>query len=346
MVAVSALMLCGCSSGSGNGGPTAAQVQALAIPLASGMGTAVPGALAGGTGGAVGWAIVPVGAGGNLVPPSWQLFVLSGIPLLWSEVTPGGVDDSGGLAGSFSSAGGVVGVETSGLLGFSPLASTRDDGTHWMGGILPSGLAPVPDAVAGPDGGRLLALLGDDGSSIVSSQDGGGSTTTLSVRSALAAAGGQLCDLTALTAVGFGPKGQPIAGGRCQRSSHVGVFELGAGAWKLVGPPVPVVPTGGGKQRKREAASSSSQVATTVAGPSVISEVLRVWTDGSRLDVLAEAVTEAGTASIFRLTEDASGAWVSSPVYDVAPSQRLVANGGRRQRLVLLLDVARRHAHC
>jgi len=318
---LSALLLCACNAGPGNGGPTAAQSQALLVPLATGIGTTVPSASVSGLSSALGWAIVPVGAGGFPTGPSWRLFVLSGVPSLWSDVTPAGVDDHGGLAGSFGSIGGVVGVEASGLLGFSPLATTPDGGVHWSSGILPSGLAPVPDAVAASSDGRLLALLGTDGSSIVSSDDRGASTSTLSGRAALAAAGGTACALTALTAVSFGPNGQPIAGGRCQRSSHVGIFELTDSSWTQVGPSVPTGPAAHGSQRHRAPGPTSTVVSST------ITEVLRIWTDASRLEVLAEAVAADGTASVFRSTQGVSGSWTSSPVYDVPPSQRLVATG-------------------
>jgi hypothetical protein len=319
---LSALLLCACNAGPGNGGPTTAQSRALVIPLATGIGTTEPSAAAGGFPSALAWAIVPVGAGGFPTGPSWRLFVLSGVPSLWSDVTPAGVDDSGGLAGSFGSTGGVVGVETSGLLGFSPLVTTSDGGVHWSSGILPSALALVPDAVAASSDGRLLALLGTDGSSIVSSADGGAPTSTLSGRPALAAAGGSACALTALTAVSFGPHGQPIAGGRCRSSSHVGIFELTDSSWKQVGPSVPTVPAAHGSQRHRAPGTTST------VSSSAITEVLRIWTAGSRREeVLAEAVADDGTASVFRLTQGVSGSWTSSAVYDVAPSQRLVATG-------------------
>jgi hypothetical protein len=257
----------------------------------------------------------------------WQLFAMNGPHARWTLATPAGVADNGGLVGSLAPAGGVVGVESSGLLGFSPVAAAvlaKGGATGWSHGILPGSLAPVPDAVAADSRGRLLALLGSTGSSIVTSNDDAvGSTAALSVRSTLAKAGGRSCELTALTAVAYGPAGQPLAGGRCESPSRLGIFELVGASWELVGPSVPTAALAAGVTARQ----SPKAILREAARQSVVTQVLRLSTQGSAVVALVEAVTANGTASLFRMTWSASGAWTSSPVYDVPPSSRLVALG-------------------
>jgi hypothetical protein len=254
----------------------------------------------------------------------WQAFVLTGAAPTWALVTPKGVADNGGLVGSFTSAGAVVGVETSQLLGFSPLAVSDDDGDAWSPRVLSKALAPVPDALAtapadstAPSGGtgRLLALLGAKGSSIVSSDDDAESPTSqLTTLSSLAASSSS-CTLKALTAVSFGPASQPMAGGLCEGSDRVGIFELTARRWRQVGPRAP------------SAALSVTAHASSTDVDSLDTEVLALSTEGSSVTALAEVVATDGTASLFRLSSNTRGAWTESPVFDVPPAQRLAATG-------------------
>jgi hypothetical protein len=317
------LLLCGCGAGSGSGRPTAAQSAALHIPLATAVAT--PGSL-GPTelSAATGWAIVPMGDLGVPSDTFWQLFVLAGARPSWILVTPEGVADNGGLAGSLVAAGGVVGVESTGLLDFSPVATTSSEGAHWTAGILPGPLTPVPDSMAAAPGGRLLALLGAAGSTIVASDDdASGGARDISFRSTLAEVAGRSCELTALTAVAYGPAEQPLAGGRCEAPSHIGIFELSGGSWKLVGPPVPTAGLTEGVTSHQRA----SAIMRSAAGRSVITQVLRLSMEGTQVVALAEAVAADGTATLFRLTWSGSRGWTSSPVFDVPPSERLVATG-------------------
>lgn len=318
---VAGAVLCGCSTTS-DANPTAAQSLALQIPLASSTEASIPGAAPTLELSSSAWAIVPMGELGKRAGTFWQVFVLAGGRSSWSLVTPAGVADNGGLVGSFVSGDGLVGVEPSALLGYSPVASTGDLGRGWLGGILPGPLAPVPDSVASAPGGRLLALLGATGTSIVSSLDDASSQTSLlSSFSAVSKVAAGSCDLTALTAVAYGPQGQPMAGGRCQGSSHVGIFEATGKRWRLVGPPVPV-------GALTEGATSSAAIAGFPVGNGpVVTEVLRLSSNGSKVMALAEAAFGDGTASLFRLTWTATRTWIASPVFVVPPSKRVVATG-------------------
>lgn len=319
--AIAGIVLAGCASGTSDR-PTGAQSVALRIPLATSRRGAVTGTLATPAGGPL-WAFVPM-SGGDPSAASWQVLELSGSSSSWSLVTPQGVADNGGLVGSFLGAGGVIGIEPSGFLRYSPVAATTDEGTSWSPGILPDPLAPVPDALAVAPGGRVLALLGGSGTSLVESDDNGAaSTATVATRSTVALAGGGSCHLSALTAVGFAPDGSPIVGGRCLASAHLGIFELSALGWKFVGPPAPTAALLEGVPPH----SSPLAVVESAARRSVVTQVLRLATRDGRLMALVEAVASDGTASLFRMTQGTAGQWSSTPVFDVAPSQRLVATG-------------------
>jgi hypothetical protein len=188
-----------------------------------------------------------------------------------------------------------------------------NDGTHWSPGVLPDALAPVPNALATTAAGRMLALLGKTGSSIVVSSDDGLNRVSQLATFSVVAAGGRSCRLTALTAVTFGPGSVPIAGGLCEGSRQIGIFERALGGWRLIGPMAPT-----------EAANASVH---STSGSALDTEVLRLSTEGANVVALAETVAGNGTASLFRLSRSASGAWTASPVFDVPPAQRLTATG-------------------
>ncbi len=334
-VALAGALLCACSSGNAAGRPTPAQSQALHIPLASSGIVAGLGTGAGATSPAwhspAAWAILPVSsptASGEI----WELLVLGGRRRTWSVVTPPGVSDVDGLVGSFSSSSGLVGVEASRLLAFSPMATTPTGDARWTPrwsfGAFPGSLAPVPDAVAVGQDGRWLALFGASGTSLGGVYAPGGALGVES-RSVLAAVAGRGCDLVSLTAVAFGPDGAPVAGGTCAEADEIGLFTLANGGWRLVGPPLPAAVTGGAASGGRATGSTTSTPASAagVAARTEVTEVLGVADSASRLDVLAEAVAGNGTASIVRFTRDAAGDWTSSAPYDVPPSQSLLATG-------------------
>jgi hypothetical protein len=256
----------------------------------------------------------------------WQAFVLTGTRHSWALVTPEGVADNGGLVASLGAARVVVGVEASQLLGFSPVAVTDDDGAQWSPGVLPAPLAPVPDSLATTTAHHLLALLGKTGTSIVMSDDDALSgTSPLATLSSLAAVG-RSCKLTALTTVGFGPASQALAGGLCEGSARVGIFEHSAKGWSLVGPAAP-----------EAALSLGASHRSSVNSRSLDTEVLRLWTEGSTVMALADVVGGDGTASLFRLSWSTSGAWTESPVFDIPPTQRLIATGSGQDGSLFVL---------
>ena len=86
----------------------------------------------------------------------WQLLALTGGS--WELATPPGVASNGGLMVAAQPQSVLAGFGPSQDLRFSPLAHSTDQGSSWDPGVLPAGLARVPDAlVEGAD--DSLALL-------------------------------------------------------------------------------------------------------------------------------------------------------------------------------------------
>lgn len=331
VVALLGALLCACGSGGDGSTPTPAQSRALHIPLASSGVVAGAWRSPGSRRSPGAWAIVRLASPGAPGGATWELLVLGGEQRTWSIVTPPGVSDAGGLVGSFSSSSGVVGVEASGRLAFSPMATTPTGGEawrpRWSPGVLPGSLAPVPDAVAAGRGGRYLALFGASGTSL-GSATGPGATLEVENRSVLAAAAGRGCTLLALTAVAFGPGGQPVAGGTCATTGEVGLFERSSGGWELVGPPLPssvaVTASGGGAATTTSGLTASGR--SDASPGKYLTQVLGIADAAPRLVVLVETVAADGTASVFRMT-GVDRKWSFSAPFDVPPSQSLVATG-------------------
>jgi len=107
------------------------------------------------------WAIAVMGGSAASENNFWQLFVRPTGADRWSEVTPPGVADNGGLVAAGTPASLVIGFRPSQDLAFSPLATSTDTGKVWTPGLLDSDLANDPGAIAVDPSGQALALLQD-----------------------------------------------------------------------------------------------------------------------------------------------------------------------------------------
>ncbi|MGO9196954.1 MAG: hypothetical protein ACLQK4_07470 [Acidimicrobiales bacterium] len=262
------------------------------------------------------WALIPMGRLGSEANTFWQLIVRPPGSSRWALVTPAGVADNGGMVvRDGESRPLAIGFPTSGLLEFSPLASTADAGRTWSGGILPSALTPVPDALAGSSRGGSVALLGRGGKSVVSNAGGLSGWRTVATRKAVTAAGARSCGVGAFTAVALAGAGggTPVLGTACDRRGHVGLLELSGGSWKDVGP------------RLSGALSSAT---TEVAG---------ITPDGAGIRMLVAA--RAGSRwSLIDLTESAVGAsWEESDRLAIGSGERIQAIGTAPGGLFVLL---------
>jgi hypothetical protein len=186
------------------------------------------------------WAVAELGGSAARYNNFWQLFLRPARSTTWRLVTPPGVASNGGLV--MAGLGGpslIVGFRPSQLLKFTPLSTTRDNGSTWSPGVLAASLADVPDALAAaPGSGRLLALLA--GGRINQAEPGAAAWTPLTSVHALAAApASRRCLPDTLTAVSFSPSGDPVLGAACTRPGAVGIFSYAARAWQVAGPILP-----------------------------------------------------------------------------------------------------------
>jgi len=244
------------------------------------------------------WAIAVMGGSAASENNFWQLFVRPTGADRWSEVTPPGVADNGGLVAAGTPASLVIGFRPSQDLAFSPLATSTDTGKVWTPGLLDSDLANDPGAIAVDPSGQALALL-QDGTIKTAPTAGAaavGQWSELTTRQALAAsAPGRSCGLQALDAVSFGPDKTPMAAGSCERAGVAGVFTDTGGTWQSAGLTLPAAYRGDQAQVLGLAATSGGNVALLLAGDSL----LAAWSNGTRWTVSAPIAVGAVRASGF-----------------------------------------------
>jgi hypothetical protein len=257
------------------------------------------------------WAVTELGGSASRHNNFWQLFLRPARSTTWRLATPPGVASNGGLV--MAGLGGpslIAGFRPSQLLKFTPLATTRDNGSTWSPGVLAAGLADVPDALAAaPGSGRLLALLA--GGRIDQARPGATAWTPLTSEHALAAApASRRCSPDALTAVSFSPSGDPVLGAACTRPGPVGIFSYAAGAWRVAGPALPASLASRQVQVLRLTSTASGQVALLAARSGHSTELLVArtsddthWTLSRPLSLSTPAVRASGFAA-------ASDAWV------------------------------------
>jgi hypothetical protein len=177
----------GCSSHS-NAQTSATADRSIGVPLATSVA-----ALAGT------WATFPMGHLDEPTNTFWEVFTLPGGAQHWTEHTPPDVADNGGLVIAPTRAGAVVGFRPSNLLSFSPLASTTDGGTTYAPGLVPGGLANVPDALSVATSGQAAALTATQVLTSAATLSGWQPVTTVAAIGASPA--GQACGVKQVTAV-------------------------------------------------------------------------------------------------------------------------------------------------
>ncbi len=228
----SAFVLAACSSaGTGHGENPAESPLSIEVSLdaTSAIGSAVE-------------AVVPMGRLNDRLETFWQLFFRSTATSRWTLSTPTGVADNGGLVVSTSTnpdgtTESLAGFEPSQDLDFSPLASSADLGRTWTAGLLPAGLAAVPDALAVSMDAGSAALVRDRGGEVLTSVGNTSRWSKLVSRDAIASsAAGRECGVGDLTAVAVDSVRGVEVGATCSSSGLVGIFGKAGGTWHLLGP--------------------------------------------------------------------------------------------------------------
>jgi hypothetical protein len=259
----------------------AARPPAVTVPLSTSLATAQ------GT-----WAIAVMGGSAASHNSFWQLFVRRANTGHWSLVTPEGVADNGGLVAAGGSGSLLVGFRPSQELAFSPLATSTDTGRNWTPGLLDAGLADTPGAIAVGPSGRTLALL-QDGTVEAAPTAGAaaaGRWAPLTTLKALAASvPGRACGLEGVTAVSFGPDGNPMAAGNCARPGPAGVFTDAGGTWRSTGL---VLPDGGRARVLGLTAIAGGTVALLAASRPGGTSLFTAWWNGTRWTVSAPVTAD------------------------------------------------------
>jgi hypothetical protein len=294
----SAVVLAACSSpGTGHGATPGDSPLSIEVPLDAtfAIGSAVE-------------AVVPMGRLNDRLETFWQLFFRSTATSPWELSTPTGVADNGGLVVSTSTnADGatvsLAGFEPSQDLDFSPLASSTDQGRTWAPGLLPAGLAAVPDALSASSGAGSVALVRDRGGEVLTSTGDASKWSKLVSRDAIASsAAGRACGVGKLSAVALDAVGGVEVGTTCSSSGLVGIFGKAGGTWHLLGPRV----------------SSPSAPAAT--------KVLRlVDVNGVRSGLVA--LRSQSRSGIVALSSTHGGAWARSVALPVRVGDRIASTG-------------------
>ena len=268
-LAAGVLAACSSSGGSSSAGPTSgAPVGLASIPLTSST-----------VGSATTWATVAMGHLDDPLNTFWELVALSapnaGSP--WQLATPPGVASNGGLVAATGATSVLAGFEPTDKLRFSPLARSTDQGSTWSGGILPAGMAAVPDALAERGDGHSLALLRTSAGTVVGTDGDLSTWTPVTSANALASLPGPRgCHLSLLTAVAFDAAGSPLVGASCSRGGQAGIFASTPTGWQQVGPGIP----GGGNAPTeviRLVQTATATGALVVAGEGASARLVALW---------------------------------------------------------------------
>jgi hypothetical protein len=253
--------------------------------------------------------VVAVVAMGTLSDPLntfWQVFFRPNATSRWTLITPPGVADNGGLVVSPSPiAGGslLVGFEPSQALQFSPLALSANDGASWSTGLVPAGLAAVPDALALSSGPGSLALVRSEGGEVLRSPGGSTDWSKLVGRAALtSSAAGAVCGVGELTAVALDAVRGPLVATTCRARGVVGIFGPARGGWHLVGP-----------RLATPARSAPTKVVRLVSANGVTSALV--------------ALANRSTTSLIAMASIDGGSWSHSALLTLPPGGRVVSTG-------------------
>lgn len=340
VAAVGAWVMASCSAPGPSGGvpPTALPP---GIPLTSSVSSS-----------SVTWATLAMGNLHDPLNTFWQLFTLSREASHWRVTTPPGVASNGGLVVSPGGGGSAAtGFLPSQYLTISPLAATTDGGAGWSAGVLLSGLARVPDALASPAGGPATALVRAAGGTVVASGGGLVSWRPLVTEHHLALQpSASRCSVTRITAVGMGrfdpdpgpgsdgsgaPSGTgttALVGTTCGHGNRPGLFVLADGRWTQVGP---TLPAGAGVplQVMRLAGSSTGAAALVSTGSGAHVSLYALWsTDGLRTWTTSPGLALSGRSLVSTGTTPSGGFVVSAAAAGGRPSAWAVQPTGAAWR--------------
>jgi hypothetical protein len=189
------------------------------------------------------WAAVPMGHLNQPLNTFWQLFFRPIGQTNWTDFASSlAVATNGGLLLTTSPGKTLdIGIRPANLLNFSTIVSLSGSGAARPVGLLPSGLANRPSALAlGAQNGSSLAIVnaGSDLQVLEGSQDLFAWHTLTTQHSLVSTSSGQVCGLQTITAVAYNGR-NALVGGSCNHPGIVGIFSRYGKGWNLVGPTLP-----------------------------------------------------------------------------------------------------------
>jgi hypothetical protein len=186
------------------------------------------------------WASVPMGHLDDPLNTFWQLLYRPAGSASWSDqIGATATATNGGIAlASGADTPLIVGVRPSNRLVFSPLIATTDGGHTWQDGLLPDGLADVPDAIAASSSQTLAVVTYQTRTQILAAGADLSSWHPVTTEVALAAtSAGRACGLKSINAVAYYTS-IPLVGGVCTRPAAPAVFAFIHGTWQSDGPTI------------------------------------------------------------------------------------------------------------
>ncbi|HEY7917199.1 MAG TPA: hypothetical protein VIC86_09525 [Acidimicrobiales bacterium] len=322
-VALLSGLVSACSTPAANPSPAGDGGSGAPVPLASAF-----------AGPSAAWVALAMGHVDDPRNTFWQLFSISNATGGWELATPPGVASNGGIVGSVSPSGSVAAGFAPALgLRFSPLAQSDDGGATWVPGVLPGGLAPVPDSLAISSAHRYAALIGSGaGGEVLASSGDLSIWKALALTRSLAAdrplAG---CGIQALSAVAVTPAGVPVVGAACARGGRAGIFTERNGGWQWIGPSLPasvpgptqvirltatpdgataLVRAGVGPSSRLFGARSTDGLATWSVSPPVPGTGRALVSTGVTTAGALIAVTQLGPSRSAAVLDGGGGAWL------------------------------------
>ncbi len=305
------MALAGCTASPAN--PTSGSADAVrtAIPLTSSTVTA-----------STTWATLAMGHLDDPLNTFWQLLALTA-GRSWELATPPGVASNGGLVADALPTSVLAAFGPSQYLRFSPLARSTDQGSSWTPGLLPTGMARVPDALA-QGGVESLALLAAAGGTVsVSTGNLAAWRPATTARTLAREPTLSSCRIESLTAVTIDADGSPVVGASCARGGRAGLFAPSSTGWTPVGPGIPGA--GGPTEVLRLDHTPAGTAALVSAGTGTGTQLFAMWsTNGLRTWTVSAGLPLDGAALVSTGETGPGGFVVASRAPGFAPTASVI----------------------
>ena len=220
------------------------------------------------------WATLAMGHLDDPLNTFWQLLTLTGSS--WGLATPLGVASNGGLAVAAQPQSVLAGFGPSQYLRFSPLAHTTDQGSSWDPGLLPAGLARVPDALVEGTNDSLALLDAGGGAVVVSTGDLSSWKPLTNARALARVPASSDCHIGALTAVTLDAESKTLVGVSCTQGGRPGLFAPSSRGWVSDGPAIPGVLSGPTRVIRLDQTSAGTAALVSV-GTGVEARLFGMW---------------------------------------------------------------------